>query len=163
MSALVPQQPTLRAFVVFDTLPAGCIPFLVTDERTAPLLRPGDVAVIDTSERSPAEHELSLIRWNDGRTTIVEAWTQPGRYGCGPNGEMIDTRCWYVAAYDRPRTNAHWCEAIEARPLRWGFADGPYATEGPHAGALSRKLVGRVVGILEPRFAEPMRTAGEVR
>jgi hypothetical protein len=34
------------------------------------------------------------------------------------------------------------------------MCDGPYASEGPHAGYLSSKLVGRVIGILEPSFDE---------
>jgi hypothetical protein len=44
------------------------------------------------------------------------------------------------------------------------FVDGPYDLEGEKNGDyLPSLLIGRVVGILEPRFAEPMRIAGEVR
>ena len=36
-----------RAVAVFETLPAGCTAFTVADHDCAPLLRPGDVAVVD--------------------------------------------------------------------------------------------------------------------
>ena len=156
-TVLTPQQPTLRPFVVFDALPSGCIAYIVTHQRSAPLLRPGDTVVIDTTSRQPVEGELSLIRWNDGTTSLVETFSRRGTYGSGPNGEMIATRCWYVGAYNRPRTEAEMRRAVSEGSMRWGMVDGPFATEGRNAGVLAEKLVGRVVGILNPSFAEPKR------
>jgi hypothetical protein len=132
MTARAPQQPTLRPFVVFDSLPTGCISYIIPDQRSLPLLR------------------------------LVETFSRTGTYGCGPNDEMIETRCWYVGAYNRPRSNAEFRKAVESGGSNWGFVDGPFATEGRNADALAEKLIGRVLGILEPRFAEPMRQIGEV-
>ena len=156
-TVLKPQQPSLRSFVVFDEVPTRCIPFLVTDRRSEPLLRPGDTVLIDTTDRGPVEGDLSLIRWNDGTTSLVETFSRHGTYGSGPNGEMITTRCWYVGAYNRARTEAEMRRAVSEGSMRWGMVDGPFATEGRNAGVLAEKLVGRVVGILNPSFAEPKR------
>jgi hypothetical protein len=43
------------------------------------------------------------------------------------------------------------------RGVHVGWVDGPYATEGANAGYLKHRLRGRVIGILEPDFAEPLR------
>lgn len=151
-----PQQPDLRAFILYDRIPAGCIAFPITDDDSAPLLRAGDVALIDTTDRDPAEHELFGIQWNCGARSIVELWALPGRYSSGPNGEMIDSRGWWAGPYNRPRSRQALASTYWARrPVP--CSDGPYASEGPNAGYLPSKLLGRVVGILEPRFEEPRR------
>lgn len=150
------QQPSLRSFIVYDRLPAGCIAFPVTDEQNAPHLQPGDIAVIDPTDREPAVGELFVIRWSSGRSEIVETWTKAMRAGCGPNGEMMDTLCWKVGGSSRPRSYAELCAWLKAGKAG-GWVDGPYATEGPTAGALAEKLRGRVIGILEAAFAEPRR------
>lgn len=163
-----PQQPELRAFIVYDHVPPGCIAHQITDERSAPILRPGDVVLIDTRQREPMHRELFLIAYtprssdNTPPMEIVEAYLRPGRYGSGPNGEMIDSHAWFVGAYNRPRSYE--------QMLAWGSSrkpiecvDGPYATEGRNAGYLQEKLRGRVVGILEPAYEEPKRITGEVR
>ena len=143
-----PMQPDLRSFIVYDRCPARCIAFPIADDRSLPHLRPGDVAVVDAADREPIERELFLIEWNDGGREIIETFSRAGRFGCGPAGEMIDTHCWFVGPYNRPRTfEAAMAEARRTGILR-GLVDGPYATEGRNAGVLQSKLVGRVVGIL---------------
>lgn len=165
MNALVPQQPNLRAFVVFDELPAGCIAFPIVNQDSDPLLRPGDVAVIDTNDRRP-DADLFLIEWGRGnpigpRRVLVELYPKRGRYG-SPAAEGSK---WYAGAYARPRSHEAALAAIISGDRKCStFVDGPYDTEDqPNGWYLPSLLIGRVVGILEPRFAEPMRIAGEVR
>ena len=150
-------QPDLRAFIVYDRLPDGCVPLLVTDDASAPFLRPGDIAVVDATDRAPEERELFAIRWLDGTTSLVETFSREGTFGCGSNGAMIRTLCWFVAQYNRPRTIEEWAARRQKGSIITGFTDGPYATEGPNAGHLQSKLVGRLVGILAPTTEEPKR------
>jgi hypothetical protein len=157
-TVLKAQQPTLRSFIVYDRLPSGCIAYPVTDENNAPHLRIGEVAVIDTNDREPSAGELFAIDWQSGGSDIVETWSQQMTAGCGPNGEMIDTVCWKVGASSRPKSYEECLQWLKAG-RSGGWVDGPYPTEGPHAGSLNRKLRGRVVGILQPAAAEPRRLA----
>lgn len=152
------QQPDLRSFIVCDRLPEACLSYLVADHQNDPHLRPGDVVIIDPEDREPCMGELFLIARADGSRDIVETWSQQLRAGSGPNGKMIDTTCWFVAGSARARTNAEVEDRIEHGAFV-GWADGPYATEGPRAGSLQKRLIGKVVGILEPSFAEPLRMA----
>lgn len=158
-TVLKPQQPDLRAFIVYDHLPQGFTTYPVTDEANAPHLRPGDIAIIDPADREPSNGEMFVIEWQSGGSDIVETWSERMKAGCGPNREIIDTVCWKVAGSNRARTAAGVMERLRAGRLV-GWVDGPYATEGPHAGALNRKLRGRVVGILQPTAAEPLRQIG---
>lgn len=158
-TVLQPQQPDLRAFIVHDRLPAGCIAYPVTDEKNAPHLRPGDIAIVDPSDCLPSTGELFVIEWQSGGTDIVETWSQTMKAACGPKGKVIDTVCWKVAASARSRSYADTVDRLR-RGGFVGWVDGPYPTEGPYAGALNRKLRGRVIGILEPAFAEPLRQIG---
>jgi hypothetical protein len=154
-----PQQPDLRAFIVYEDLPQGFVAYPVTDEANAPHLRPGDIAIIDPTDCEPAAGELFVIDWQSGGSDIVETWSQRMTAGCGPNGEMIDTVCWKVAGSNRSRSYDDAMERLRlGQPIGW--VDGPYATEGPRAGALKRKLRGRVIGILEAAYAEPPRQIG---
>jgi hypothetical protein len=154
-----PQQPGLRAFIAYDRLPEGCIAFPVTDGANAPHLRPGDIAIIDPTDREPQHGELFVIAWASGGIGIRETVSKAMRARCGPNGEIIDTVCWMVAGANRPRSFAEASERLE-RGAYMGWADGPYATEGPRAGYLNGLLRGKVVGILEPTYDEPMRQIG---
>ncbi len=137
------QQPTLRSFIVCDRLPEGCVAYPVTDETNAPHLRPGDIAIIDPTDREACLGELFVVQWNSGGTDIVEAWPQ----------QMADALCWKVGSSNRARSAGAVVDRLCAgQPVGW--VDGPYRAE-----ALNQKLRGKVVGILEPIFAEPMRIA----
>ncbi|MDP1026289.1 hypothetical protein Q5H91_03620 [Sphingomonas sp. KR1UV-12] len=152
-TVLEPQQPTLRPFIVYDEAPAGCIPFLVTNDDTAPHLRPGDVALVDTTDRVPAD-DLFVVR-NGDRACLRELQSRHIEF-VERSGKPRPGRGWFVTRYNRPRNEAAWREAWESgRPIV-GLSDGPYAEDGPLAGVLPSKLVGRVVGILVTRFAEPL-------
>jgi hypothetical protein len=150
------QQPSLRSFIVCERLPQGCVAYPVTDGQNEPHLRPGDLAIIDPTDRQPAVGELFVIEWQSGGTDIVETWTTALRAGSGPHGEMIDTVCWKVGGACRPRSYDEMIAWLEAGRCG-GWVDGPFATEGPRAGVLEKKLRGRVVGILKPEFSEALR------
>lgn len=156
-----PQQPGLRPFIVYDCLPAGCIAFPVTDGRAEPLLRPGDIAVVDASDKIPAEGELFVIEWGrpyNPHRRLVEMWTREFH---GADGKPFTG--WMVGAYNRPRTyQAAMEEARRTGVLRGGL-DGPYRTDGEQAAYLPSILVGKVIGTLEPRFEEPKRLGSAVQ
>jgi hypothetical protein len=103
---LQPQQPDLRAFVLYDRLPVGCTAYPVNDNRNAPHLRVGDIAVIDPSDRDPAAGELFVIDRGEDSSGIVETWRMSLRASSGPGGSMIDTSGWMVAPINRARSHA---------------------------------------------------------
>lgn len=149
------QQPDLRPFIVYDDAPIGCIAFVVADDETAPLLRPGDVVLIDTRDREPSDRDLFVIQWSSGRRSIVETFLRQVRYEQGSDAEAVESFGWCVGAYSRPRSYAE----IIAAARRGSFrpVDGPYAAEGAMAGYLQSKLIGRVVGLLQPPLQEMKR------
>ncbi|MHA0335838.1 hypothetical protein [Sphingomonas aquatilis] len=134
------QQPTLRSFIVCDRLPEGCVAYPVTDETNAPHLRPGDIAIIDPTDRDVCVGELFVAQWGSGKTDIVEAWT-------------ADAVHWKVGGSNRARSHASVLERLR-QGSQVGWVDGPYPSE-----VLKQKLRGKVVGILEPIYAEPLRIA----
>lgn len=158
-TVLAPQQPDLRAFIVYDAAPRGWIAHLVTDDATAPILRPGDVALIDPAQRDPIQNELFLIVYGRGqpgeRRAIVEMDCRSHFSGTHHFGG------WWSHPYNRPRSfeeSRRWIE--ERRRIR--FSDGPIDAASPSGMAYLRNmLVGRVVGLLAPSFAEPMRQIGQ--
>jgi hypothetical protein len=160
-AALLPQQPDLRAFVVFNELPSGCIAHLVTDDRTLPVLRPGDTVVIDTADCEPTHRDLFVMDYGKGserpRRVVVEMALRQHT-----NGTRSFNGWWSHPLY-RPRSNEEAAEwAAAGRPMY--FSDGPICSESASGMAYLRAaIVGRVIGILEPNFAEPMRQIGEVR
>ncbi len=131
----VPQQPDLRSFICYDRLPAGFAAYPVMDNRSAPHLQIGDVAIIDPHDTTPFEGELFLMHEGMGsdRFIINETFTRGRIPG------------WCVGPVAQPSFMA-------GKKGRW--CDFPLSTE-----VLEQKLLGRVVGILQPAFAEPMRIA----
>jgi hypothetical protein len=163
-----PQQPELRAFIVYKHLPEGCIAFPITTDDSVPHLRKGDIAVVDTGDREGAERELFVIEY--GRTSprgptrhVVELFTKQ-HTGSGGR-EFLG---WWAGAYNRPRSREEFLARAPRTGIVSGFVDGPYAhRDYPHPGDpqadyLPSLLVGRVVGILEPSFEEPKRISGSV-
>ena len=126
-----------RAIVSFAALPTNCVAVPVADNASFPHLRVGDIAVVDTTEREPIEHGLFVIEYEGGRgrQQIVELWTKPSGW-------------WNGACRSQPHAHLTIVDA----------ADGPYSGEDGEA-YLSSKLRGRVIGVLEPTFAEPKRLA----
>lgn len=149
------QQPELRAYPVFDKLPKGCIMFPVVGEAAWPVLRHGEIVVVDTTQRDPIHGELFIIEFGkeSGRPSkhLVETF---GRIlNLVTDGVAKPSLGWMVGAYNRPKTAEEarlWVDQGRANV----FCDGPYASEGRNAGYLPSKLTGRVIGILEPSFDE---------
>lgn len=157
---LAAQQPDLRAFIMYDTAPRGWIPHLITDDEAAPILRPGDVVLIDPTQRDPIHRELFVIDYGRGQPgasrNVVEMKCQDHTDG------RREFRGWWSHPYNRPRSrdeSRRWIE--ERRRIR--FSDGPIDAGNPDGMLYLRtKLVGRVVGLLSPSFTEPMRQIGNV-
>lgn len=131
-----------RAVAVFDTLPTGCIAFMVTDAECAPMLRPGDIAVVDVSDTELEDGDLYLYEYGRG-TPRARKQVQQISIGA-PLRSSPDRERWFVGPYARPRTEADVKAAANAGVFT--FCDGPFFDEG--LDYLRRGITGRVVGIL---------------
>lgn len=132
-------QPTtdLRALDQFDTIPAGCTGMVITNDRFAPHLRLGEIAVVDPNDKEPVSGELFVVGINDvlgerkpkivqtfGRiTTIVE------------DDKGVDRLCW-------------WDRFEFRRPGMLSLSDGPILTEGWR----DRRCIGRIIGFVAPEW-----------
>lgn len=138
-SSVPPQQPGLRSFIVYDRLPAGLAAYPVMDDRNAPHLRTGDFVIVDPTDHEPCAGELFLMDWK----------SSPGHYGVNETFETAGIKGWCVGPLSQPEMVKE-AMANGAPVSRW--CDFGYKTE-----ALSDRIMGRVVGLLEPKFAEPIR------
>ena len=118
MTAL-PQIRELRALDVFDIVPAGHFALPVTGEAWAPHLRPGEFAVIDTTDTAPQIGELFaiLIQTRDGdRPMIVQSYRSricPAEVGT--MYRFAGQRFAGVIAGDGPLSAAGWAERCRGR------------------------------------------------
>ena len=123
----------VRALTIFDAVPAGCRAMPVPDDRNAPHLRRGEVAVIDPADCVLVHGELFAVQFGRGPSITQALWRRHG-----------DHANWWTHILNRP---GNWPEA-EAW-MRAGrsvpAADGPY-----RPGGLEEKILGRVVGLLQP-------------
>ena len=55
---------TIRALTMYDHVPAGCILQPVTDDDSAPHLRAGEFAIVDTTDTEPQHGEVYLVRFH---------------------------------------------------------------------------------------------------
>ncbi len=101
--ALPTPAPTqeLRALPMFDDLPAGCILHPIVDELTTPHLKPGEFAVVDTTDRRPDLGELFVIQWIGGRRDVVRAYHP--RYA----PESWNVKCLNSPSADGPFHSSH--------------------------------------------------------
>jgi hypothetical protein len=53
----------VRALTLFDTVPGGCILHPVADDDSAPHLRAGEFAIVDTTDTEPQHGEVYLVRF----------------------------------------------------------------------------------------------------
>lgn len=137
-----------QALQIFDGLPAGLIAFAVPDHGCEPLLKRGEVAVIDVAARQLSEGALYLRRIiscdGQARLSVVEFFTKP--WGTGG-----DQQCaMFFARRNRPKAPHQWpgWAAING-PVP--IADGPFfAANHDHMAHQMGTVVGRVIGILSP-------------
>lgn len=125
-----PTKPTsIRALAIFDSLPRNHRTLLIEDDASAPHLKAGECAVIDTTDRELQAGELYVIRYDSGdrRRYIVQIRSTASGWWAGD-----------LAGYRQ--TNAK----IFGVPVLAGVSDGPYTP-----GLLKKKLLGRVVGYAE--------------
>lgn len=164
------QQPELRPFIVYDHVPAGCGTHLVGDHDTAPLIRAGETLVLDPADKMPATGELFVIEYGRGSPRGPQRYLvqfrcrrlcvgDPRVVDADGNTIMAERETWWASAYCAPRTLAEVDEVIAAgRMLR--CSDGPYVLDDDgRCDYLAERLIGRVVGIYQASYAEPLRLA----
>lgn len=122
-----PQQPGLRSFIVYDELPAGCLPFLVETDDVEPHIRCGEYAIVDPTDRDPVAGELFLWQWSSGAHSIVETM------------QLANWPGWMVGG-TKVRELVTLSGKSVGRPIRW--MDGPWPES-----VVEERLIGRVVGI----------------
>ncbi|MGH6861808.1 MAG: hypothetical protein ACRECY_16275 [Phyllobacterium sp.] len=141
-------QPELRALMMFDKLPAGCISFLVTDDYSLPHIRPGELVVVDTNDTRPRNGELSVIQWQSGRRQVCQSRIST------KFREDDGSPTWSVGSLRHPDIET-WLKSERAAgrvPIYPGWSEGWFDSEH-----LQSKLVGAVIGIYQPNFEEPRR------
>lgn len=139
MSNALQHVTDLRALEQFQTVPAGCTGMVVTSDRFAPHLRPGEVAIVDPNDKEPVSGELFIVGFltpsgrklrivqTIGRTeTILEA------------GEVVDRLCW-------------WDRFGFKRAGEIVLSDGPMRTEDWR----DLRCVGRIIGFVAPDWERP--------
>jgi hypothetical protein len=124
----------VRALPMLNDLPAGCIVHPVTDEKSAPHLRPGEFAIVDTTDREPDLGEVFVMKRRDG-FAIVRPRLCP----------------WCTIRMDRQDESEPAWDLVNLKPPRGGgelvMANGFYGRAW-----LASQFVGRVVGIYAPTF-----------
>jgi hypothetical protein len=129
-----PPSP-IRALTIFESLPCGHNTLLISDDASAPHLKAGEYAVIDTLDRELQAGELYLIQYSNGRHVVQirtgQITTDSGRR------QLV----WWASDLAGYRQTD---EKFFGIPVFAGMSDGPYAP-----GQLKKKLLGRVVGYAE--------------
>lgn len=155
MSASPVVTQELRALLVYDALPAGCIAKPVKDGGLAPHLRPGEFAIVDTTDCDPTHGELYFVAWMG---SCAADGSEAGDLAQAYRRDLNrDGTAWWVGSMQRPKPSA---EAV-ARAIAvgdysaFGWSNGPYKD-----GVLERQIRGRVIGILAPSYEEPRRLTG---
>jgi hypothetical protein len=124
----------------FTAFPAGCVLHPVADEDTAPLLRCGDFAVVDTNDRDPVVGELYVIEQDSPlmpmgkRRRIVEVCL----FG---DATLADGS---PALMVGPYARNEFIPGIGAARM----LDGAYSAAG-----LRSQLIGRIIGISDTLVA----------
>jgi hypothetical protein len=146
MTTLPAQAADLRALLLMDSLPTGCILHPITDGASWPHLKPGEFAVADTTDHTPSRGELFVIQYpSTGHRFIVGAFRH-----ARVMSEEDRLGCWCVGALVRPGTPEELRLRFNRGDTRHLVYDGPYRS----AEYLSEKLVGRVIGVFASAFDE---------
>jgi len=126
----------LRALTMFDHVPVGCILQLVVDDDSAPHLRAGEFAIVDTTDTEPQHGEVFLVRWSNGRTSIQQLLARSHTYD-GRSFVGFWTCCLNFEPYRPGKTRPGLVTEISHRSM----ADGPRTAD-----VIQRSLIGRVIG-----------------
>jgi hypothetical protein len=170
--ALTTPHPEYRALLMFEKVPAGFITFPCRDGRSLPHVKPGEFVVVDTNDRTPVAGELFVIKFNDKpinhhicmvRYRERVGWSDPTQGSDGWTVGAVVNDAVRRAVDTAPELGAkggdHRRFMIEANLRTGAWLEGPYRTAGPSFDHLCNCLVGRIIGIYEPRFEEPKRGA----
>ncbi|GEO99517.1 hypothetical protein [Methylobacterium haplocladii] len=112
--------------------PEGCLEHVVEDATNWPVLRPGDIALVDITKTELMKGALVLLKWNSGACSILQTnYRDIG--GIGPR--------WWVDPINRPQ-GPGMMELRQKRSRLLYASDGPYTVD-----LLQEKLIGTVVGI----------------
>jgi hypothetical protein len=150
-----PAQSPLRALTFFQTLPPGHKTFLVDDGSSAPHLKPGEFAVIDTADTELQKGEVYLIQYESGRRS--RRLVQIGIGTIGTNSGRSQTVWWASDLAGFRQVDTMVDSMLGSIPVFSGLSDGPYRAQ-----ALRRKLLGRVVGYSETgALGDHLQACGE--
>jgi len=140
-------QPTLRALMLFDSLPLGHGTFRVTDAGSEPHLKTSEYAVVDLLDRELQHGEIYVVHGSSGirRRRINQARSSY----CNITGPGADeSLVWWLGDIRGYRKTD---ERLEGIPVFAGLSDGPYLAEN-----LQWRLVGRVVGFASKSLGKPI-------
>ena len=171
MTALALPQPEYRALMLLDQIPDNCTTFLCTNASSLPHVRPGEVVIVDTSDRQPSSGELFVIRFGEhlrnhhiclvslrkrisaNAADDVKQW----HVGAARNAE-VRTRIDAIMAMNLPIIERNRL-MLETQINAGGWSEGPYNDDPDSVSYqhLCHCLVGRVIGIYEPTFEGPTR------
>lgn len=133
--SLSAMQPGLRALELFDVIPAGHFGLLIRGESFAPHLRPGEIAVVDATDKERAIGELYCLTIGSGerhRLTVVDLIK-----GFGASCESAAAGVWFAFSFN---------PTAELGPgQRTRMIDGPLGFQ--HWPETCR---GRIVGVMVP-------------
>jgi hypothetical protein len=135
----------LRALTMYDHIPSGCVLQPVINDDSAPHIRAGEFAVIDTTDTAPQHGEANLIRWLSGRKSIVQLLSRP--FNNPEHAVLIGwcTRCLNFVPYDQALAEAR-RRSRNTVPV----ISHRCSTDGPRlADVLQQSLIGRVIGVYE--------------
>ncbi|MFM2278862.1 MAG: hypothetical protein RLZZ444_1093 [Pseudomonadota bacterium] len=127
---------------IFGQLPDGFLAFAIPDRSCEPLIRRGEVAVVDPEDREVVDGALFLMRYvggagGQGRASlrVLEGFARPVE---NFSGVICRPPAFYFVAHNRARPG---------RPGPFAPADGPYHIGPTHDDLTIPSVVGRVVGI----------------
>jgi hypothetical protein len=149
-----PAQSPLRALTLFETLPPGHKTFHVQDDSSAPHLKPGEFAVIDTTDTELQRGEVYLIQYESGRRSRRLVQISIGTIGTFSGRSQ--TVWWARDLAGLRQVDTMVDDRLGRIPVFSGLSDGPYNPK-----ALRRKLLGRVVGYSERALGDLLDACAE--
>jgi hypothetical protein len=116
----------------------------IGNDDSAPHLRAGEFAIIDTADTGPQFGEVYLVRWSNGSTSIRQLISRP--FKSPDRGELIGwwTRCLNFEKYDAALEKARRAPGTIPHISHRSGIDGPRLAD-----VIQQSLVGRVIGIYE--------------
>lgn len=130
---------------LFDHLPEGHLAVPVNDFCSTPLIRPGDIAVIDLENPWLEDGGLYLRRFirrdNTSHCSIWQARQRSMKF------DGADTLCWQFEKHNKPKSFAD----LDGFMREFRFlpqSDGPYDLSRPGCEATRANIIGRVVGLI---------------